>query len=214
MSAARSVTPYALALLEGPRRVGRGLGHGYVEVGEDVLALTLPGRPRLPNGIECDLRVDAGERISVGGGALRTATATVTRGPLWDPRPRRRVHVRITPYPQLQAELLLGWGPGLTPLGDDIVVGQLARGVMAPRSYASTTRLSRTLLRRAELGELPEPAHALLADGDPEPLLRFGATSGRGILLGLAEPGAASPCGFRLELPLPTGPASFEVSLC
>jgi hypothetical protein len=103
----------------------------------------------------------------------------------------------------------------LTPLGDDILVGRLASGRNGVAASAGTTRLSRVLLRRAALGELPEPAHALLEDGDPGPLLRLGSTSGRGILLGLAEPAEALGAdAFTLELPLPSGPASFRVSLC
>lgn len=35
------------------------------------------------------------------------------------------------------------------------------------------------------MGDLPEPAHLLLEDGDVEPLLRFGSTSGKGMILGL-----------------------------
>jgi hypothetical protein len=54
----------------------------------------------------------------------------------------------------------------------------------------------------------------LLTNGDTEPLLHFRATSGRGVLLGLAEPGERDADGFRLDLPLPTDPTSFEVSLC
>jgi hypothetical protein len=92
---------------------------------------------------------------------------------------------------------LAGRGPGLTPLGDDILVGYLAAAALAGTSGAAvaawaartgrvTTALSRTLLRLAARGALPEAAHHLLVDGDPEPLLAFGASSGKGIAFGLA----------------------------
>jgi hypothetical protein len=209
-----TASPYARGLLEGPLREGRAVGHGYAVFGDDVLALTPPGAPRMPNGIECDLKLLTGERLLVGEGALRTARARVTADGVWDPRPERRVRVVVTPDPRLEPARLLGWGPGLTPLGDDILVGRLASGRNGLASTAGTTRLSRVLLARAALGELPEPAHALLEDGDPDPLLRFGSTSGRGIVLGLAEAGEPAGPSFVLELPLPQGPGRFEVSLC
>jgi hypothetical protein len=74
--------------------------------------------------------------------------------------------------------------------------------------------LSRALLRRAAFGELAEPAHALLVEGDPAPLLAYGSTSGTGLLLGLAEPGEPGPDPFEIELALPDGPKTFAVSLC
>jgi hypothetical protein len=40
-------------------------------------------------------------------------------------------------------------------------------------------------LNLASRGALAEVAHRLLVDGDPVPLLRFGATSGKGIAFGL-----------------------------
>jgi hypothetical protein len=60
---------------------------------------------------------------------------------------------------------------------------------MAERLAARTTTLSATLLRLAARGHLPEPAHALVENGDIGPLLDFGATSGKGIALGLAFAG-------------------------
>jgi hypothetical protein len=63
---------------------------------------------------------------------------------------------------------------------------------LAATAASRTTSLSATLLRHAADGELPEPAHALLERGDPEPLRRFGQSSGRCLLLGLAL--ACPPC--------------------
>jgi uncharacterized protein DUF2877 len=194
---ALSLTPFAAELLAGPHRRGIGLGHGYILFGNEVLALTPPGRPRMPNGIESNVVVAEGEAAVVGGGALRTATSAVEGGPVWNPRPLPRVTLSLRPRPQLQLERLAGRGPGLTPLGDDIVIGYIAAaaltGALRPdvaslgvHTARRTTMLSATLLRLAAVGAVPEAAHCLLLDGDPGPLLGFGASSGTGIAFGLA----------------------------
>jgi hypothetical protein len=56
---------------------------------------------------------------------------------------------------------------------------------LAASLASRTTSLSGTLLRLAAEGCVPEAAHRLLEDGDPEPLLAWGATSGSGLLTGL-----------------------------
>lgn len=188
------MSPFAAELLEGSPREGRAIGHGYVRFGDDVLAVTPPGAPRMPNGIEADLILTHGEEVTVGGGELRTAKAAIQGGPLWDPRPHARFAVALRPRPRLELDALAGRGPGLTPLGDDILVGYLAAAALAgedvtlfaERAARRTTALSSTLLRLAARGHLPEPAHALLERGEIAPLLRFGATSGKGIAFGLA----------------------------
>lgn len=108
---------------------------------------------------------------------------------------------------------LIGRGPGLTPLGDDVLAGWLAmhRAAGVPtgdvddvvREHAArTTLLSATLLDCAQHGEvLPEYAAWLRALGTAEEparvraLHRVGATSGAGLHLGgrlaLAGLGAA-----------------------
>jgi hypothetical protein len=194
---ALSIAPYAAELLAGPQQTGVGLGHGYVLFGEHVLALTPPGRPRMPNGIETNVVVAEFEAAVVGDGALRTATAEVDTGPVWNPRPLPRVSLTLRPQPQLRLDRLAGRGPGLTPLGDDLVIGYIAAAALNGASRPDvaalcthtarrTTTLSATLLRLAAVGALPEAAHCLLMNGDPEPLLRFGASSGTGIAFGLA----------------------------
>lgn len=186
-------SPFAAALIHGPLRTGTALGHGFVRFGNDVLAVTPPGAPRMPNGVEAELQLALGENVTVGGGRLRTATAEVVAGPLWDPRPCTRADLVLQPPPRRDLEALVGRGPGLTPLGDDILIGYLAGATLAgenvtelaERAAHRTTALSGTLLRLAAKGQLPEPAHALVERGDPLPLFRFGATSGIGMALGL-----------------------------
>jgi hypothetical protein len=184
-------------LLDGARREGTGLGRGYVDVGGHVLALTPVGAPRMPNGVECDLTVGRGERVTVGEGAIRCGRRILEVRREWDPVPRPAVALRTTPDLGVDTGLLAGRGPGLTPMGDDLLVGYVAGLVLfhgrsddarslAEAASPRTTALSATLLRHAARGELPEPAHRLLEDADPAPLLHWGRSSGRALLVGLA----------------------------
>lgn len=195
---AHSASRSALRLLHGPRRAGRYLGVGYVQFGDYVLALTVPGRPRMPNGIECDVRLPSrGDRVWIGAGRLEVGGQVVFPGFLWEARPVPRV--TLVAYPRFVPDplRLAGIGEGLTPAGDDLLVGYAAgltlwhgreeearaiADVAAPR----TNLLSATLLRHAARGELPEPAHLLLEKGDQAPLRAFGHSSGRALMLGLA----------------------------
>jgi hypothetical protein len=200
---------------------GIALGHGHLLFAGRVLSVTRPGELRMPNGIECDLpALEPGAPVQVGDGRLTCDLGTVYPGPLWDPRPSPRFSVAT--YPRLSlSELcsLAGRGPGLTPLGDDILAGYLgARALfgvgekgcssLAASKAARTTSLSATLLRLAAHGQLPEAAHRLLEDGDPEPLLCWGVTSGSGLLAGF---GCCSPVSrpevvVHLDLVLPLVP--------
>lgn len=176
----------------------------------------------MPNGIEADLSLTPGEPLVVGNGALGTATTTITCGPLWESHPHPRFRLTLSPRPQLRLETLPGHGPGLTPLGDDILLGYFAAAALAgaeldsltaeaDRAGRRTTALSRTLLRLAAHGHLPEAAHRVLENGDPNPLLGFGATSGKGIAVGLCLFGQASTGesrGKTVEFTLPLGSPS------
>lgn len=195
---ALSQSPSAARLLNGTALRGASLGHGHLLFSGHVLSLTRPGELRMPNGLECELPpLEAGSSCRIGGGCLVCDAGTVYPGPVWDPRPQPRFRVctrpRLSPQ-ELQG--LAGCGPGMTPLGDDILTGYLgacalfeADDVDAPALAAElatrTTSLSGTLLRLAAIGHLPEAAHRLLEHGDPEPLLSWGSTSGSGLLAGL-----------------------------
>jgi hypothetical protein len=106
---------------------------------------------------------------------------------------------------------LIGLGAGLTPSGDDVLIGTEAAlhalahpsaGFLAPALgdvEARTTEVAATLLRHAAAGEFAEPLHALVATllgSDDESIpaaiqraVAWGATSGTdclvGVLLGL-----------------------------
>lgn len=193
---AASTSRALLPLFAGPELAGTVAGRGYLEFGDLVLALTAPGGPRMPNGIETAAPALPGTAVRIGLGRLLIGTLEVRPGAAWDPVPmvhhRPSSGHRQSPDP----DQLAGRGPGLTPAGDDILCGYVAgiflfhdrreeASEIALRSAARTTRLSATLLRHAAVGELPEPAHAFLADGDPRPLAAFGHSSGLCLLLGL-----------------------------
>ncbi|HWC36310.1 MAG TPA: DUF2877 domain-containing protein [Mycobacteriales bacterium] len=226
-----STAPAVDRLIRGQLCEGRNLGHGYLRFGTYVVALTWPGRPRMPNGIELASRVALypGARVVVGEGLLRLPEIQVAPGKLWNPKPKVRFVPLIDGGTSWLQPSLVGWGPGLTPLGDDVILGYLAGGALfdhavrpAPRVLPyRTNQLSTTLLAHAAHGELPEPAHDLIARGDIRTLLRFGHTSGKAILIGLAA--AAVDCGVHpqdeptkvrpVTLPLPYTMRTFTVSL-
>jgi hypothetical protein len=98
----------------------------------------------------------------------------------------------------------IGWGPGLTPAGDDVVVGMLigfhaagardrARELALACAPAETVPLSRALLDHAAAGQTVGPVLAVMAalarrgdlDRAVRALLQFGATSGAHILDGI-----------------------------
>ena len=211
-----------LALLRRRRPLaGRALGAGYVQVAGAVLALVPDGAPRMPNGIASPLPGPVpGTPVWIGAGRVQTGRAAIAEGPVWDPVPRVHVRLRADPPLAVDALALAGRGGGLTPYGDDVLAGYAAGLVLwrADRTQAQaiadaaaprTTPLAATLLRHAARGELPEPAHALLERADPEPLCRFGHSSGRGLLLGLALacPDPRPPGAGRAVVPPPDGEA-------
>lgn len=194
-----SCTPHALDVLGRDVAPARHLGRGYLDVGGDVLGVISPGGLRSPLSIEVPPAAwwafDADQPVVVGAGSLRYGSVNVGSGPRWDPRPPRVDYVPVARcVVDLDLDEMVGVGPGLTPLGDDVWCGAVAgmalfgrpcRAVRVP-DVGATTSVSRGLMARALRGELPEPAHRILADGHPGPLLRWGATSGTGVIYGLA----------------------------
>jgi hypothetical protein len=110
---------------------------------------------------------------------------------------------------QVAAQRLLGLGPGLTPSGDDCLVGVLAglwchgdgwperlgrlRGPLTSAARAATTVVAAEFIACALAGEFSEPLRVAVATGLPAELLAFGATSGRDTVLGIRTALAALP---------------------
>lgn len=122
---------------------------------------------------------------------------------------------------------LIGWGPGLTPAGDDVLAGLLAGARLLPvtveapppsaldgvgrhiveRSAGRTTRLSMALLDHARRGEVAVPAadvlRALVGRGDltaaVAALLRVGATSGHDLAVGLVASARLAAAAARTQ---------------
>ncbi len=200
-----------LGLIEGPPRQGTSMGRGYVAVGGYVLALVPSGLPRMPNGIACDLTPPAGEVVRVGAGCVASSRGMVRAGPAWEPVPSPEFLLTADPCFVPDPLLLAGRGAGLTPAGDDLLCGYVAGLVLwhgrdleaaaiAAAAAVRTTSLAATLLRHAAAGELPEPAHALLQEGDPGPLRAFGHSSGRALMYGLAL-GCSAPGPHPMRVP-------------
>ncbi|WP_224275595.1 DUF2877 domain-containing protein [Nocardioides lacusdianchii] len=204
---------------DGPRRVLHASSTAvYLDLDGWCVGLVSAGATRVPCALWSTLpdlgalrptaHVSAGELV-VGGRALR-----ITR--LVDPRATRvGHHAHHGPAPETvvaswldlpahgrltaaHLDHLLGRGPGLTPLGDDVLAGWLATraalgrpdpvlAAAVRRRLGVTTLLSATLLECALHGEaLPQLADWLAVPDDTTTaaLLAVGATSGAGLLAG------------------------------
>ncbi len=223
---ALSTAPAVARMMSGDWQYGECVGQGYVDFGDYVVAITAPGAPRMPNGIESTGCPQPGDRVVIGRDRLEFDDTVLTPGPLWDPRPTPHVNVRLYPAFTPDPDVLSGWGDGLTPFGDDVLIGYAAArwlygGRPALFNAPGTTKLARTLLSHARWGEVPQPLHRLVEDGDIEPLLHFGASSGTGMLLGFAaggagrpwHPSAGAPHFARMAVRLPDGLQTYNVML-
>ena len=77
-----------------------------------------------------------------------------------------------------------GLGPGLTPLGDDVLSGMISVGLRIDR-IPRTSEISTIQLRYALRGLVPYPVKVFLEKGEDDILMRMGATSGIGWAFGI-----------------------------
>lgn len=219
--------------LDGPDRAGTVVHAGahavYVDLDGECLGVLAASASAVPCGLRTLVRrlpaTAVGQVCLVGSGRISLGTAQAHVGRVVDcavPRidgDRAQVHLSAPdldglPGPAL-AQLgaadpscvpaLVGFGGGLTPLGDDVLAGWLAAMVAAGHAGrcavadetarlapTRTTLLSATLLACARRGDvLPEYAALVGALGrdhrlELERLCAVGDTSGRGMLLGLS----------------------------
>ena len=191
----------------------------YVDLDGWCLGLVSAAASRVPCALWSslpDLGELAGLPVTVADGSLTIGATEVRIARLVDPRVTtvgRHGNARFEPRIAMTSgwdlptdgrlttahlDRLIGRGPGLTPLGDDVLAGWFATRVALGRPDAVlagavrrrlgvTTLLSATLIDCALRGEaLPQLAHWL---ADPcrdtrEALLAVGATSGAGLLTG------------------------------
>lgn len=191
---------------DGPRPVLHASSSAiYVDLDGWCLGLVSASATRVPCAVWSripDLALLGPARVRVAGGVLHVGDHEVRITRLADVSvPRRALGTDLPADGRLTSghlDRLLGRGPGLTPLGDDVLAGWFAARTAAGRPdlvlaaavrrrLGVTTLLSATLLDCAMRGEaLPQLAVWL---GDPtstntEALLAVGATSGAGLLAG------------------------------
>lgn len=160
------------------------------------------GGPRFPNGVILGHHQSGPIQLPLSVGRWWDARCRVTG---LDPELARRFVDTVDPLPLPgPPEACVGWGPGLTPAADDVVVGMLiglraagaterADRLAGACSAADTVPFSRALLDYAARGEAVRPlldlVEALAGRGDVDrsvaSLRRFGATSGRHMIDGV-----------------------------
>jgi hypothetical protein len=210
------------AAADGPRPVLHASSSAvYVDLDGWCLGLVSAGATRVPCALWSalpDLTSLAGRPVQVSAGTLTIGGEPVRIGRLVDPRATTAApRASYDPPPATAAtsdldlpadgrltaahvDRLVGRGPGLTPLGDDVLAGWMATRAALGRPDATvaaavrgrlgaTTLLSATLLDCASRGEVLPQLGAWLADPAPvhaEALLAVGATSGAGLMTGAA----------------------------
>lgn len=229
VAASPRVVAWLAAAPDGPVTVLHACAEAvHLDVAGRCISILAAGAAALPTGLQTHLRVvssGSGASPYVGRGTLRWDGRVLVTGRLVDVRaprigagvpqaspaaakgtPRSRV-AGLVPLPDQvtpdSVPSFVGAGAGLTPLGDDVVVGWLAlhraAGVATPdvddavrRSLGRTTTLSATLLDCALEGEVAEPLRDHLAAlGTPREasararLEAWGASSGLGIAHGV-----------------------------
>ena len=186
--------------------VGRGRSVAY-GADDGFIAVLSTDPPLLPNGMQVERLPELGDELRIDGGEVWDPTVRVGSVELVCDGPEDLVRAVRSRDPALAAAVgaqLIGRGGGLTPEGDDVVVGAAAVVASSPWPLAlreawlgaligsdlrsSTTALSATLLELAVAGVGPEPLQALLA-GDDRALARLvalGHSTGRAIARGAA----------------------------
>lgn len=186
-----SSSPLLVQLLVGPVRKATVMDRHDFRVGDYVVTLTAPRKPRMPNGVECSMSVARDSHVSIGRGRIVVGQVELTPGPGWDPVPAVGHFEILPPGPQPLTSSLASWVAEPAAFSADAMLSGYLAGLVllhgmrkraeaiAQRAAAMTSPLGGTLLRHAARGEVPEPVHRLLAAGDPAPLR---ALAGSGIL--------------------------------
>lgn len=187
------------ALLFGPVTIGSVSGPASMTFGRYVVAITQSSQPRLPNGIECELKLTLRGRAAIGRGRIEVGGIEVEPGPGWDPVPPPAGAGSLPPGPEPAPQPLAALGMQV-PSGLELIAGYVAGLVLLHRQRDRAVRIARrlaeqadawnaTLLGHASGGEVPEAIHTLFSTGDPRQLLKSDRLSGHAWLRGLVSAG-------------------------
>lgn len=162
-------------LLEGPLVRGAAISREELRFGDYTVAITEPGSPRMPNGIESPAKVRRGARVLIGGGRVVIGRLEITPGPEWNPvpvfGPMACLPAGLPPARRDAASdaALAGYVAGLV-----LLQRQRTRAAdFAERAIPSAPPTGATMLRHAARGEVPEPVHELLAARDASRLISW-----------------------------------------
>src|SRR5690242_19919980 len=114
-----SSSPLLAAALFGPTVECVVISGHEIALREYVIAFTEPGSPRLPNGVECAVTIEAGSHVKVGLGTIlvNRERISISESLAWDPVPRLLPATAMPPGPQpLFEDLLAGYIAGLALL--------------------------------------------------------------------------------------------------
>ncbi len=172
-------------LLFGVSKRGKVLGPRQLLFGDYVVTLTEPGKPRMPNGVECAASATAGARVTIGRGRILIGDVAVAAGREWNPVPVRGRFEVLPAGPEPLASSLAPWVVA-PDAGPELVAGYVAGLVLlhgqrkraeriAQAAAGSADPLNATLLHHAARGEVPDPVHDLLASGNAHPLVVSGS---------------------------------------
>jgi hypothetical protein len=172
-------------LLFGASKRGKVLGPRRLMFGDYVVSLTEPGKPRMPNGVECAASATAGARVTIGRGRILIDDVAVAAGHEWNPVPVRGQFEVLPAGPEPLASSLGPWVVG-PEAGPELVAGYVAGLVLlhgqrkradriAQAAAGNADPLNATLLHHAARGEVPEPVHELVTSGNAHPLVVSGS---------------------------------------
>jgi hypothetical protein len=187
-------------VLFGPVLTGDVYGRAHLRFGDYVVSITRPGSARMPNGIECDVKVRLRDRVAVGNGRLVVGRTVINPGPEWDPAPSFKRQRVLPAGPEPLVSVAVGGADRFMRSSDVVIAGYLAGLVLlhgqrerahrlAEAAAARANPLSATMFRHAALGEVPEPVHALFTTGEPRHVLVTPDPSGTWWLRGLLSAG-------------------------
>jgi hypothetical protein len=187
-------------MLFGPLLRGEVYGRGHLRFGDYVVSVTRPGSARMPNGIECDVKMRSHESVAVGGGKLVLGRTVVRPGLDWDPVPSFKRQGVLPAGPEPLVRFTASRADRFMTSSDFVLAGYLAGLVLlhgqrerahrlAEAAAARANPLTATIFRHAALGEVPEPVHQLLATAEPRRVLSTSNSSGPSLLRGLLSAG-------------------------